>query len=208
MPAAVRVRHGRAHGAKQLQACRHVELVPVAVDINRLARDVLHHEVGQALFGASAVEQACDIGVVQGGQDLALLLEAAQHFLTAGLRAHNLESDLLAEGVVGAHGQVDGSHTALADFAEDLVGTDASPFQARRILRRDGQRGQQIGIVAMGGEQALDFDLQIGIACASLRQIRAARILRTFHDSLKKVANLAEAFRCHSVHVPNSGISG
>ena len=160
------------------------------------------------MFGAAAVQQARDIGVVQGGQDLALLLEAPQHFLAAGLGAHDLERDLFAEGVVGAHGQIHGTHTALADLAEYLVWTDAAAFQAVRILRRDGRPGQQVGIVSMRGKQPLDFGLQIGIPRAGFRQKRAARIRRTLDDGLKKVANLAEAFRCHALHIPNSGISG
>jgi hypothetical protein len=135
------------------------------------------------------------------------MLEAAQHFLTAGLRAHDLQRDLFAEGVVGAHGQIDGPHTALADFAEDFIWTYAAAFQALRILGRDGRPGQQIGIVPMRGEQPLDFGLQIGIPRAGLRQERAASVRRTLHHGLEKVANLSEAFRCHALHVPNSGIS-
>jgi hypothetical protein len=79
-------------------------------------------------------------------------------------------------------------------------------LQALRIRGRDGRPGQQIRIAPMRGQKALDFRLQIRIPLAGFREKRVARFRRAFHDSLKKVANLSKALRCHVLPIPNSGI--
>jgi hypothetical protein len=87
----------------------------------------------QAVFRAAAVQQARDIGVTQGGQDLAFPLKTPQHVLAAGFRTHDLEGHLFAEGVVGTHGQIDGPHPSVADLAQDLVGAGPAgrdPYRA------------------------------------------------------------------------------
>ena len=50
----------------------------LSIAIDPIALDVLHHEVGQSVVGRSAVEQARDVRVFEGCQDLPLVLETAQ----------------------------------------------------------------------------------------------------------------------------------
>src|SRR5205085_5790677 len=68
----VGVAHGRADGLKELQSVRNGQLTSIAVQVNRLAFNVLHDEVGQAVAGRAAIQQASDVGVIEHGQDLAL----------------------------------------------------------------------------------------------------------------------------------------
>ena len=46
--------------------------MPIAVLVDRLTLDVLHHEVGQAVVRRAPVEQAGDVGVLEPREDLAL----------------------------------------------------------------------------------------------------------------------------------------
>ena len=76
---AVRVLHGGAGLAEQLKALIQPEVVrgAILVDGPRVA-DVLHDEIGLAIIGDSAVEQAADVGMFEIGQNSTLILEAAE----------------------------------------------------------------------------------------------------------------------------------
>ena len=55
-----------------------VQAAAGAVPVDRLALDELHREIGLAVVGDAAVVERRDVGVVEAGQDLALVAEAAQ----------------------------------------------------------------------------------------------------------------------------------
>ena len=50
----------------------------LGVTIDPMAFDVLHHEVGDAVFGGPAVEQAGDVRVFERSKNLPFMLEAAE----------------------------------------------------------------------------------------------------------------------------------
>ncbi len=50
----------------------------VAITVERLPLDILHHEEGQSVFGRAAVKQAGDVRVVEGCEYLAFFAEATE----------------------------------------------------------------------------------------------------------------------------------
>src|SRR5579872_2602288 len=119
--------NGGAHALEKLEPLDDTELAGLAIVVNRLALDVLHHEVRQAVLGGAAIEQPRNVGMVQAGQYLPLVAEALDDELGVEVAPDELDGDLLTESLVGAGGQVNHTHTTLADFPDHSVGPDAPP---------------------------------------------------------------------------------
>ncbi len=90
-----------------------------------LAGDQLHREEAQRRLGSGrgllvqAVDRG-DVGVVEGGEQLGLALEAGQPLGVAGERVgEDLDGDLAVEGRV--EGLPDHAHAALADLLDQAV---------------------------------------------------------------------------------------
>ena len=149
------------------------ELRAIAVEIDRDAFDVLEHEVGQATAIDSAIEQVRDVGMVEPGEDPALLFEAANGLGGArGARQH-FERGALLEAAVGPGDEIDQPHAAAADRLHDRPGADrlAGGEPLVSVLgfgdlpdegpqRRDQRRQIEAGVP----EQLLDLQPQSGVA--------------------------------------------
>src|SRR5215472_9472005 len=68
--------HSRTHLQEQLQPLRNRQVIAIAIFINGLPLDELHHEIRSTIVGRTSIEQACDVRVIKAGQDLALVLES------------------------------------------------------------------------------------------------------------------------------------
>ena len=82
----VRVRHGGEHVEEEPQAGRDVEGSVVAPAVDRLALDVLEHQVGLAGLGDAGIDQLGDVGVLQTREDRALAAEAGRRPRRPGAR--------------------------------------------------------------------------------------------------------------------------
>ena len=108
------------------------------------------------------------------GEDLPLGAEALDEVGAVGAVAEDLDGDLLPVRLVGAHGEVDGAHAALAQLALDRVGADPAPDRRRR--RRD-VRGRHRRLLEegagrlVGGEEGLDLPPQVLVAAAAAPQM-------------------------------------
>ena len=111
---------------------------PVGVGVfgNRPALDVLHHEVGAAVVAYAAVVQPGDVGMLQGGEDLALVAKAAQDLVGVHATLDQLDGDPLLELLVRAVGQVDGAHAAPADLLEYPVRAQALAGCSASLITR------------------------------------------------------------------------
>ena len=67
-----------ADRAKEFQSFGDVQLMAVAITVERLPFDVLHHEVRQAVFSSSAIEQSADVWMIECGEYLSLFAKTAQ----------------------------------------------------------------------------------------------------------------------------------
>ena len=115
----VRVLHGVENAQAQAEPLGRAEAMLVRVAIDRNARDVLHDEVRQALRRGAAVEEARDVWMVQGREDLAFVAKAPDHELGVHAAANHLERDVVLELVVGAAGEIDRAHAAAPEALFD-----------------------------------------------------------------------------------------
>ena len=79
-----------------------LRLMRIAVAIERLAFDVLHDEVRQAVIGGAAVEQACDVWMIEGSEYLSFLAKAAQDKVGIHAALDQLYRDAHLEFIVDA----------------------------------------------------------------------------------------------------------
>ena len=77
--------------------------------------------------------------MVEGGQDLPLVAEAAQDELRVHPAADELDGDFAAVLVVGPRRQVHGAHPAAPQLADDFVRPDP-PLRLARGLNARGSR--------------------------------------------------------------------
>ena len=118
----VRVLDGGTDWKEKLQALVDFEVVCVTKLVNAPAFDQFHHKIRHAFFGCSAVQQACDVGMIKARENLPLVPESVQDETGVLPRTHQFDGDLFAKLVVGPNGAVDFSHSAEAEFFHDLVG--------------------------------------------------------------------------------------
>ena len=96
----------------------------VTVEINRLALNVFHDEIGQAVIGAAAIEQAGDVGVIERGEDLALTAKSLNDIVGVQATADNLYGNEFFECVIGSGRQIYCSHSAVADLPQHAIDPD------------------------------------------------------------------------------------
>jgi hypothetical protein len=110
---------------------------------NRLSLDQFHDDVGGTFFGRASIEQASDVGVLEAGQYLPLILEASDN--EAGILAgpNDLQGDIFAVLIVSPESAVNLTHAADADLFYRLVGAHAPVNPG--IIRRGENRGCDIG---------------------------------------------------------------
>ena len=95
----------------------------VAVVDDRLPFDVLHGEVRPAVRRAAAVEQAGDVRMLEAGENLPLVPEAADDAVGVHAALEDLDRHALLERIVVADAKIDGAHAAMTDLANEAVRT-------------------------------------------------------------------------------------
>src|SRR5215211_5423552 len=128
----MRVLDGGADRAEEFEARRDRKFLFAAVGGDGLAFDVFHYQIMPTFFGRAAVQQPCDVWMVESRQNLALSLEALHRF-TAKARPDEFDGDLLGVSAVRAFGQKDRAHPAAPDFAYDAIAADAVTDGCRRV---------------------------------------------------------------------------
>jgi hypothetical protein len=114
-----------ANGTKQMRAFPERERGSLAVLGNRLAVNVLHDDVRTAIVSAATVEDCCNVGMREVGENLPFTAKAADDQLRIQALSHEFYGDVLGIFGIAAYCQVDDAHTAAADFAEQFVGSEA-----------------------------------------------------------------------------------
>ncbi len=138
----VRVLDGGADVTKELQARGGVEPVRVAVVDDRLPFDVLHGEVRPAVRRAAAVEKAGDERVLEAGENLPLVPEAADDAVGVHAALEHLDRHALLERIIVADAKVHGAHAAMTDLANQAVRTKTCVLtDVGWTLGRDGRTG-------------------------------------------------------------------
>ena len=134
---------GRADREHQVDALPDRQPAPRRVGGDRLSFDELHHQEGRAARRGPAVEEPSDPRVVEPGQHLAFVREAA-HELAARQAGHHLERPHLADATLDPLRAVDDTHSATADRLQQPPTADLAT-EAPLALIRVEQRQRTVG---------------------------------------------------------------
>src|SRR5262249_58860470 len=123
-------RHRLADLHEQSEPRGDIERGVTAIFVDRPAFDMLHDEERAAVRRGPAVDQPRDERVLETGEDLTLVAEAAEHFVGVHTAAHDFDRDEFPVLIVIALGEIYRSHAARARFPNESGPTKATP--ARR----------------------------------------------------------------------------
>ena len=113
---------------EQAQALRQPRRVACGVVEQGQTIDMLECKPGLALLGLAAIEQVRDVGMIEAGEDLSFLTQAAQ--AVGGRKAaQDLDRDALLEAAIDALGEKNRAHAAGAEFAQQ-------PIRAKSLVAR------------------------------------------------------------------------
>src|ERR1043165_3800753 len=83
--------------AKEFQTLADVQLMSVAITVERLPFNKLHHEVRQSVFGCAAVEQARDVWMIESSEYLAFFAETTQDEVSIHAALHEFDGGTFVE---------------------------------------------------------------------------------------------------------------
>src|SRR5215204_7644567 len=115
-----------ADSAKEFQPFGNVQLMAVAITIERLAFDVLHHEVRQAVFSSAAVEQSCDMRMIECGEYLSFFTKAAEDEVSVHPALDQFYGGPFVELIVRARCLIDRAHAAASNLSVDSISAKAA----------------------------------------------------------------------------------
>src|SRR6266480_5196050 len=113
----------------------------IAVAVQRLAFDKLHHEIGQAVIRGTAIQKQGNVWMVQSSEYLALFAKAPQNKIGIHAPLDQLDRDSLVEFMIDAQRFIDSPHAAASNFALDAISAQATPdhridvFSSKRFER-------------------------------------------------------------------------
>ena len=168
-----------ADGLADLQEQReprfHAHVVGLAVIGDRHALDVFQRQVGLALAADAGIEQACDVGVFEAREDLALTGEAQPQVGVGQPGAQQLQRDPALVQPIRAGRQPDQAHPAFAQQGLELVGADPhAGFQLAGLV--DQRLVDEAVAFLFQREQRLELARGVGIIRAQDLQLVRARL--------------------------------
>jgi len=201
----VGVMDGGAYGEEEAEARGDIEFVVVAVFVDGDALDVLHDEVREAFGGGSTVEEEGDVGVIEVGEDLTFAAEAFEDLGVFAIAEDEFDGDLFAVLIVGAGGEVDGSHAATADFAENFVLADAGGWLHFSLVEElgdgvDGGFVEEGGFLGVGLEHGFDGTAEFGVGAAGVVEVMGAMGGGQFQGALEDGLYGLISFRSHGLN--------
>jgi hypothetical protein len=143
------------------------------------AVDVFHSEEWFAGVGDAAIEEVCDEGMDQGGEDLALLEEALAKHVGGEGKVDELDGELLLEVAVDAVSEIDGTHAAAAEELVEGVAVDAAGT-GRALEGEDGDEGF---FRSAGGEEGAEVGAEGSVTVATAEE----QSLTAFGDDAEEI---------------------
>ena len=93
----------------------------IAVLVNGLSVDQVHHKEWQAFIGGAAIQETGDVGMFQVRQNLTFILETVEDEPRVEVRLYQFDGDLFSILVVRANRPIDRSHAALSQLFEEAI---------------------------------------------------------------------------------------
>src|SRR5450755_4309379 len=141
---AVRMRDCGENVDEQTHARLDIELMPLAIRVNRLAFDVFEDQVGLSRLQNPRIEEARDIRVIEAAEDIALELEAMFPDRTDPRRVHKFNGNRALVAAVGPPCAPDAAHAAAANLSLNLISAHPAADQRSRLnlLHRQERRAR------------------------------------------------------------------
>jgi len=203
----VGVLHRSADLPKELQPRCDRKTTLIGVFIDGSAFDQLHNEVRNAIVCGPSIEQACDIRVIERGENLTLVTEALNDRCGIETASHKLDSDFLLVNPIDASGPVHFTHSAVTNFFQDLIHANAGSDSAGTSWRVRGRcslfRAERRLIEKAGGrflvmaQQCLDFAQYFAIVLARLRDVFRLRARLECNRAIKYFFNTLPSVGIH-----------
>src|SRR5436190_14956261 len=114
----------------------------VAITVQRLTLDVLHHEVGQSVFSCSTVEESRYVRVIESGEYLSFFAEATEDKVSIHTALDELDRRPFIEFVIGTRGFVHSAHATSTDLTFDTIGTETPPEHGVFVVHKRLQHSQ------------------------------------------------------------------
>src|SRR5579875_825836 len=160
----------------------------IHIAVNSLAVHILHNQVRTAVAESAAIEQTCDIGMLQFSQDLSFPSKSLFQLRAAEGR-NQLNGDKFSVLIVAALGQIYGSHAAGAEYLADAVRSNP-----RGVASHSAVEHIDPVFVCQKGK---DFLPQLLIVSACVRQCSLARNAFASFEKSQYLLDLFPAFGCH-----------
>ena len=171
--------------AEQVEAGGDVELARLAITGDRLAVDVFQREVGLPVLVDAGIQQACDVGMGEAGEDLALAVEALAQFRVGKPGTQQFQRDLAFVQAIGARSQPDLAHAAFADQPVQPVRADARAG-ARAVRQFHHRFGEEVGVAFFHRQQLLEFVGERAVFAAQGGEVLAAHVLRQLEQRIEQ----------------------
>ncbi len=176
------VAHGCADFPEEAQTLANRQLTRLAVHIDGLSRDQLHHHIRQSILRCRAVYQPRDIGMIQVREDLTLGPEALHDEFGVESAAHELDRNFLFIVRVRTARSIDLPHSTAPQQLDELIRAH-SPPEPTVLIRIAEALGEIVrrkpideGIRrAVRSQQRLGLAAQIRIPRARLIEITQPR---------------------------------
>jgi hypothetical protein len=173
--------------------------------MDAFAFNVLHRKIGESIVGRAAVEQARDVRVDEGREDLPLVLKSPQDSVGIHAAFDEFERYSHFELLVGAPRQINFAHPARANALEQLVSA-YDPIAAWRnfSVAEDfgGEVRRRLGYETIRRlarlEESLDFLAHFLIAPAGFIQESLALAGRKLPHIME---NFLEPLQWHRAHL-------
>ena len=130
------MRHRRTNFYHQECAATKGKIPLFAPAIDTIAGDVFHDQEWASVPGAAPIEQARDVGVIQIGKHLPFAAKARRKRRVTERGMHEFERYLLTIFAVSALGEIDGSHAAATNFAQDSIAMLRAADDLRRFIEQ------------------------------------------------------------------------
>src|SRR5215469_12056545 len=124
---------------KQLQSFTRRQPLRDCKSRDRCADDVVHNEVGEAIFSCACIEQSRDVWVIEPRQDLTFCSKSAQDFSRVGSSIQYLDRDLFLKLTIRPLRQKNCAHPSVAKFTNDGIRAHALSASRRSFLPERGR---------------------------------------------------------------------
>jgi hypothetical protein len=196
----------RAHLQEQPHPLIDIEVLAIAVRVDRLAGDELHDEVRQPRLGRAAVQQPRDIRMIEAREDLALVAESLHDVRRVVARSDQLDGNLLLVRVIRASCPIDLAHSAGAYQLDQAIRADVptDPGVRHELGRGGGRRIQEfIARRFVRREQRFELAAKLRIFGPDLVEEFAAQLGTQLERLVQRRLDLLPALRFHDIrHSP------